>query len=524
MASQDWFIDNLKAAIKVIPKDKLISAIGNYGYDWVHKPKHGPLPPGVKDINVTVQDAWLAARDSEADVDFDGDSLNPHISYLDEHDLQHDIWFLDAVTALNQMRAAQSLGIQTFALWRLGSEDRSLWRVWDIPGEAGAENKLKDVPPGQDVDMEGNGEILRIEARPADGQRSITLDQPTGLITDQSFDSLPEPYRVARYGSSPDKVAITFDDGPDPEWTPKILDVLKREQAPAAFFLIGIQADKFSDITDRIYREGHEIGNHTFTHPDISNISKGFMRAVELNLTEQLFASRLGIRTILFRPPYSIDAEPDTEDQVRPLEITQDMGYITIGDKIDPNDWRDNPRHSADQIADRCAGPSAALRRRTTFAAATSSCCTMAAAIANRPCWLFPGSSPACGQRDCRSFRFIELLGRTRAEVMPPIPSNQRWIARLNLFGFALFPLAFNAMTWIFFVGDVLMTGRLLFIGAFAIFDRLWPPALWNSRRCGPLSSPGRGADPGLQRRKSHRADHSLGASLGLSQPARHRD
>ena len=198
----------------MIPKDKLISAIGNYGYDWVQKPKHGPLPPGVKDINVTVQDAWLAARDSEADVDFDGDSLNPHISYLDEHDLQHDIWFLDAVTALNQMRAAQSLGIQTFALWRLGSEDRSLWRVWDIPGEAGAENKLKDVPPGQDVDMEGNGEILRIEARPADGQRShhaglrrrasspirasIRFPSPTGWrATDQARTRSPLPSTTA---------------------------------------------------------------------------------------------------------------------------------------------------------------------------------------------------------------------------------------------------------------------------------------------------------------------------------------
>jgi len=81
--------------------------------------------------------AWLAARDSEADVDFDGDASIPTSVYLDEHNLEHDIWFLDAVTALNQMRAAQSLGIQTFALWRLGSEDRSLWRVWDIPGEAG---------------------------------------------------------------------------------------------------------------------------------------------------------------------------------------------------------------------------------------------------------------------------------------------------------------------------------------------------------------------------------------------------
>ena len=479
VASQDWFTANLKAAIKVVPKDKLISAIGNYGYDWVHKPKHGALPPGVKDTNVTVQDAWLAARDSDADVDFDGDSLNPHISYLDEHDLQHDIWFLDAVTALNQMRAAQSVGIRTFALWRLGSEDRSLWRVWDIPGEAGAENKLKDVPPGEDVDMEGNGEILRIEARPADGERSLTLDRATGIITDESFDSLPEPYRVARYGSSPNKVAITFDDGPDPEWTPKILDVLKREHAPAAFFLIGIQADKFPDITDRIYREGHEVGNHTFTHPDISNISRGFMRAVELNLTEQLFASRLGIRTILFRPPYSIDAEPDTEDQVRPLEITQDMGYITIGDKIDPNDWRDNPRHSADQIvADvvdhlppcapgdiRCGNiillhDGGGDRKQTVLA--------------------LPRIIAGIREKGLQIVPLYELLGRTRAQVMPPIPSNQRWIARLNLFGFALFPLAFNVMTWIFFVGDVLMTGRLLFIGAFAIFDRLWPRRFGN--------------------------------------------
>ncbi len=474
VASQDWFTDNLKAAIKVIPQDKLISAIGNYGYDWVQKPKHRSLPPGVKDINVSAQAAWLTARDSEADVDLDGDSLNPHISYVDEHDLQHEIWFLDAVTALNQMRAAQAVGIKTFALWRLGSEDRSLWRIWDIPGEAGAENKLKDVPPGQDVDMEGNGEILRIEARPADGQRSITLDQATGLITDESFDSLPEPYRVARYGSSPDKVAITFDDGPDPEWTPKILDVLKREQAPAAFFLIGIQADKFSDVTKRIYREGHEIGNHTFTHPDISNISRGFMRAVELNLTEQLFASLLGMRTILFRPPYSIDAEPDTEDQVRPLETTQDMGYITVGDKIDPNDWRDNPRRSADQIA------ADVLAHLPPCAANDTRCGNIilmhdGGGDREQTVLALPMIIAGVREKGLRIVPLAELLGRTRADVMPPIPANQRWTARLNLFGFALFPLAFNVITWIFFVGDVLMTGRLFFIGAFAIFDRLWP-------------------------------------------------
>ena len=100
-----------------------------------------------------------------------------------------------------------------------------------------------------------------------------------GLIDDENFKSLPQPYRVARYGASKNELALTFDDGPDPEWTPKILDVLKREHAPGAFFLIGIQAEKFGSVAKRIYREGHEIGNHTFTHPDISAIGSRYMRA-----------------------------------------------------------------------------------------------------------------------------------------------------------------------------------------------------------------------------------------------------
>ena len=80
-----------------------------------------------------MQDAWLTAQESEADIDFDGDSLNPHFAFMDEKTVRHEVWFIDAVTALNEMRAAQRLGINTFALWRLGSEDRSLWAVWDVP-------------------------------------------------------------------------------------------------------------------------------------------------------------------------------------------------------------------------------------------------------------------------------------------------------------------------------------------------------------------------------------------------------
>ncbi|HUC28539.1 MAG TPA: glycosyltransferase [Candidatus Acidoferrum sp.] len=471
VASQDWFVQNLTFARSVIPKEKIICAIANYGYDWVLKPKKGNLPADVHDSSVSVQEAWLAARDSEQDVSFDDDALNPHFSYLDERNFQHDVWFLDAVTALNHMRAAQTLGIKTFALWRLGGEDRSLWRVWDMPGDSGATDKLRDVPPGADVDMEGRGEILRIEQKPAHGNRDLTVDADTKLITDEVFQTLPEPYRVGRYGYSPNRVAITFDDGPDPEWTPKILDILKAKQATATFFLIGIQTDKFSGIAKRINDENHTIGNHTFTHPDVSNISTAYMK-VELNLTERLFASLLGVRVTLMRPPYAIDEEPDTSDQVRPLEIPQEMGYITVGNRIDPNDWSNNPRRSAEQI--------------TQYVLSHLPPCRIEDLRCGNIVLLHDGG----GNREetVRALPMIidgirakgyeiapvyELLGTTRADVMAPLPRSERWAARLNRLGFWVFDAGIVGITWIFLVGDLLMTGRLLFIGAAAVYDRL---------------------------------------------------
>ena len=471
VASQDWFMENLTFAKSVIPLDKIICAIANYGYDWVLKPKKGKLPPGVKDSSVSVQEAWLAARDSDEDVTFDDDALNPHFSYLDERSLRHDVWFLDAVTALNHMRAAQTLGIQTFALWRLGGEDRSLWRIWDVPGDAGNVDKLRKVPPGQDVDMEGQGEILRIEDRPTPGTRDLTVDPNTRLITDENFQSLPEPYRLGRYGFSTNQVAITFDDGPDPQWTPKILDVLKREHAPATFFIIGIQADKFPGITQRIYNEGHEIGNHTFTHPDISNVSSAYLK-FELNLTERLFASRLGIRTVLFRPPYSIDEEPDTADQVRPLEFTQDMGYTTVGDKIDPGDWRSNPHRSAEQLT---ADVLAHLPPCAPNEPRCGNIILLHDGGGNRAETVRALPMIIDGVR-ARGFSVVpvyQLLGKTKADVMPPLARNERWAARLNGISFWIFNLMQSGIVLIFFLGDLLMTGRLLWIGTFAIYDRV---------------------------------------------------
>ncbi len=469
VASQDWFVQNLTFAKSVIPQDKIICAIANYGYDWVLKPKKGSLPPGVHDGPSSAQGAWLTARDSDVDVNFDDDAMNPHFSYLDEHGLQHDIWFLDAVTALNHMRAAQNLGIQTFALWRLGSEDRSLWRVWDVPGDAGASDKLKDVPPGADVDMEGQGEILRIEDKPTHGTRDLTIDENSHLITDEVFQTLPEPYRVGRYGYSPNKIALTFDDGPDPQWTPQILDVLKEKNATATFFLIGIQTDKFSGIAKRIYAEGNTIGNHTFTHPDVSNISTAYMK-VELNLTERLFASLIGVRTTLMRPPYAIDEEPDTADQVRPLEIPQEMGYITVGNRIDTNDWSVNP--SAEKMT---AYVLAHLPPCRPEDLRCGNIVLMHDGGGNRSETVraLPMIIDGIRARGYEIAPVYELFGKTRADVMAPLPAGELWAARLDRFGFFLFDAGIVSITWIFLVGDLLMTGRLIFIGAAAVYDRV---------------------------------------------------
>ena len=470
VASQDWFIKNLQDALKVIPRQKIIAAVGNYGYDWAMKKgqKKGAAPADVH--NVSAQEAWLEAEDAESDIDFDSDAANPHFAYLDDNNVRHDVWFLDAVTALNEMRAARTLGINTFALWRLGSEDRSLWAVWDKPGDANAPSELRTVPPGQDVDIEGQGEIIRIDTRPAPGERDITVDPDTKLISDENFKTMPSPYKIDMYGNSPNKIAITFDDGPDPQWTPQLLDVLKEKNAKATFFLIGLEAEKYPGITKRIYAEGHEIGNHTFTHPDISNVSRRYFE-LELNLTESLFEGKLGVKPVLFRPPYSIDQEPDTADQVRPLEWSQDMGFITVGDKIDPNDWRDNPRRTADEIVQDVM--------------ANLPPCDASNLKCGNIILLHDGGGNRAetvkalpviiDQLRAKGYELVPvsaLLGKTRADVMPPLTTNERWAAWVDSLSFDMFSGLSTFIIIVFFVGDLLMSARLILIGALATYDR----------------------------------------------------
>ena len=488
IASQDWFVANLRRTLKIVPKEKILCAIGNYGYDWTLSippaPRRGhgkPAKPEVVDTeDLTVSDAWQRASDADADLDLDEDSLNPHFEYIDEDNNQrHVVWFLDGVTLLNEMRAARELGLQTFALWRLGSEDSSLWNVWDKPTSPDAFNKLGPLQPGHDVDNEGAGDILRVTGLPQSGKRSVIVDgdEPDPrkkLIVDEHLDVYPHTYTVQYYGYHPKQVALSFDDGPDPRWTPRILDILKAKNAKGTFMMIGADAADNIGIMQRVAREGNEIGNHTYTHPDISEISPRQLD-LEVNLTERLFASKLRVQPLYFRPPYDIDEEPDTDDQAAPIVRIQQDGFTIIGNKIDTNDWDEHPRKTPAEIAQSVLDQLHTMKTKPQFRGSVillhdgggDRSVTVAA---------LPVLIDTLRAHGYQIVPVSALMGKTTAEVMPRLSFWQYVRAIPDSIAFSTLSILWNFIVLVFFVGDILMSARLVLVGLFAFIDRLRRP------------------------------------------------
>src|SRR5262249_35721846 len=161
----------------------------------------------------------------------------------------------------------------------------------------------RSINYGYQVDFQGSGELLKVVSRPQKGARDVEVDSSNGFIKSEQFTALPTSYVIQRSGDRPGLLALTFDDGPDPKWTPQILDILKREGVPATFFIIRKNGQSYPDLVRRIVNEGHELGNHTFTHPNLGEIPSG-LTELELNATQRLIESETGRSTILFRPPY----------------------------------------------------------------------------------------------------------------------------------------------------------------------------------------------------------------------------
>lgn len=340
VASTDWVIENLNQL--QIPSEKLIVGLGSYGYDWEEN-SNNPANP------MTFGDVMELGIGTNLQIHWNKQAGNPYVRYK-KNGKNHAVWFLDAATFYNQMKLANNSGSRGIAVWRLGSEDPSIWNFINKPkGMDNPSNTLKTIVSPRTVHYTGAGEILKMVSQSENGKRTIQMDSH-GLIQNETYSKLPMPLIVARYGKSESKeVVLTFDDGPDPAYTPEILDILNKNRIKGTFFIVGENAMLHPELVKRVHNEGHEIGNHTFTHPDIESITP-FQTRMELNANQRLFQGITGHSTTLFRPPYDADAEPNSSGELLPMLQAQKLGYTMVGELIDSEDWQ---AHSSEEIVNR---------------------------------------------------------------------------------------------------------------------------------------------------------------------------
>ncbi|MDQ1706088.1 MAG: hypothetical protein QOF18_2454, partial [Frankiaceae bacterium] len=145
--------------------------------------------------------------------------------------------------------------------------------------------------------------------------------------------------RLQSRGLPAKTVALTFDDGPDPRWTPQILAVLSRERVPATFFDVGARIHADPALVRREYAEGHEVGVHTFTHVALTG-APVWRQNLELSLSQLSMAGAFGRSSVLMRPPYSSTPDALTAADLGVIRRATDRGYLVALADRDSEDWR----------------------------------------------------------------------------------------------------------------------------------------------------------------------------------------
>ncbi|MEI6650387.1 MAG: glycosyltransferase [Candidatus Moraniibacteriota bacterium] len=460
VAGQPWYERALTARLGELPADKYIIALGGYGYDWTDG--------GTAGNEISFQDAMRLARGSSSPVALDPIELNPSFDYSGADGILHHAWYIDATTAFNEVSFASKYHPAGYAVWRMGSEDPRMWRVFDagVTGrlDAALADSLGTMPYGYDLDYEGKGEVVRVTGAPQTGSAMCTYDASRNIITEEKIDTFPSGYDITRYGGQdPKKIALTFDDGPDATYTPQVLSILEQFDVPATFFVVGINASQNPDLMKRAVADGSEIGNHTFTHPDITRI-RNSQYQIELNALQRLFESELSRDTLLFRPPYAEDVEPATPAQIGTILTSSAFGYYTVAMHIDPNDW-DQPGTDAATIVSRVV--EGAKR-------GDGNVVLLHDGGGNRDQTIAALPGIITGLRDA-GFELVSvsgLLGVDRDTVMPPVSAANRFAIAVNRFSFGFIDRLGDFMTFFFFIGIVFGLSRLLFVVVLALIQK----------------------------------------------------
>jgi len=475
ISGQKWIEDAVSWTSDRIDPSKIILGVAGFGYSWSDG-KIDPLP-------LTYNEAINKAQSINAKIIYDDDTYNLHFNYVtqsstDTTDItNHEVWFTDAATLFNILRFSDEFPTAGTALWRLGSEDERIWKYYSRSLSNASLQKnpfnfdsLATIPVIQNsVGFQGEGEVLDILYTPQPGKISFEIDTSEQLIAEQNYLQLPSGYVIRKFAEDTTvgkghKLILTFDDGPSAEWTPKILDILEREKVPATFFVIGINAEQNIPILRREYRDGFEIGNHTFTHHNIAEMSVT-RAALEMKLTRLLIESVTGHSTILFRAPYNADSEPQTYDELAPIERSRRENYLTINESIDPNDWATGV--SADSIFERVVRQEASTNASIILLHDAGGDTRQATVEA------LPRIIDYFKKRGYVFTTVADLMGKTRDEVMPRVAdSRDRWTRKFN---FALAETLYwsgQILFTLFIIGILLSVFRMIAMAVLASIQK----------------------------------------------------
>ena len=473
VAAQDWFENWLSAIASYDDQQQWVISLGTYGYDWPKDDSAGSRSGWQRADTISFADAMSrAAYAGEGNTESGSPEFNPSFDYT-LAGVNHEVWFLDALSFLNQARAARAKGFNALAISRLGTEDPQLWTALDMIGSPRLTKNdlatLQELKTGQAITNIGQGEIITADISPESGHRQVDLDEKTALLTTtyDKFPSYPTLYHQGAGGEH--QVVLTFDDGPDPKWTPKILDVLKQKQAPAVFFLLGQQAESYPGVVRRIVAEGHEIGSHTYTHANLSLVSPQRVR-IELDATQRLIQTITGRSTTLFRPPYEADSRPNELSEITPLLIAQSLDYLTVMESIDPEDWE---RPGAEVIFQRVKQQ----RRNGSIVLLHD-----AGGDRSQTVEALPKIIDYLRARGDKLVPLSELIGTNRDALNPPLKASDRSLARVaSSIGFSVVHAAFSFLWAFMIVATVLIVLRTLLVIYLALRHR--------SRKSAPLRS-----------------------------------
>lgn len=459
VASQEWFEGWLQTLLNFGEPRQWIVSLGAYGYDWNKATK--------KTTTIGFADAMARAQSAGVEpVTSDGPDYNPGFEY-DSENQSHEVWFLDAATFANQLRITSQENCGGIMVNQLGLEDPAIWPVLNrrSPNALPTLNQQQTITPNGTIAQLGDGDFLRAELTTAPGQRSFETDADGYIV--EHYLKWPTYPTVTHLGDTDSqKVALTFDDGPDPEWTPKILDILKQYKVHATFFVLGIHAEQHPELIRRILREGHEIGTHTYSHPNLAESSPEKVE-LELNATQRLLEWINHRSVILFRPPYNGDSMPSTLADVRPIAQASDMGYIIAGESVDPNDWA---RPGADEVVQRVHDQRASGNVILLHDAGGDRSQTVAA---------LPRILDFLQTRGDKIVRLGKLIDLNRDQTMPPLAAQSSTSPRLIANAGLFFAHWAEEFLWAFMiVTSILTVGRSILLGWLAVRRKNTPPAL----------------------------------------------